>query len=70
MLIWRVCQQVKVEPAPFAATLEELHRDLVVLGQLRESFVEGVRDQENTAATPIETSTETPFNQQRRGHHE
>jgi uncharacterized membrane protein YqjE len=74
MLIWIVYRRVKTEPAPFAATLEELHRDLVVLGQLRESFVEGVRDQ----GTPVETSTETSagtstgaaLDHQRRGHHE
>jgi uncharacterized membrane protein YqjE len=70
MLIWTVCRRAKTEPAPFAATLEELHRDLVILGQLRESFVEGVRDQ----GTPVETSTETAasthLDQQRRGHHE
>lgn len=62
VLIWVVCHRIKTESAPFAATLEELHRDLVVLGQLRESFVEGVRDSE----PPIET----PLDQPRRGHHE
>jgi uncharacterized membrane protein YqjE len=61
-LIWTVCRRVKVEPAPFAATLEELHRDLVVLGQLRESFVEGVRDTEPPAETPLDHPS--------RGHHE
>jgi uncharacterized membrane protein YqjE len=74
MLIWTVCRRVKAEPAPFTATLEELHRDLVVLGQLRESFVEGVRDQETTAETSTEnaagTSTGTSSDHQRRGHHE
>jgi membrane protein implicated in regulation of membrane protease activity len=78
MLIWSVCRRVKAEPAPFAATLEELHRDLVVLGQLRESFVEGVRDQGTSAETSTEvsagTSTEAPAgthpDHQRRGHHE
>lgn len=77
-LIWSVCRQVKTEPAPFAATLEELHRDLVVLGQLRESFVEGVRDQgtsvetsaETTTETSAGTSTRTSIDRQRRGHHE
>jgi uncharacterized membrane protein YqjE len=62
MLIWTVCRRVNSEPTPFTATLEELHRDLVVLGQLRESFVEGVRD--------TETPSETPSDQPRRGHHE
>lgn len=65
-LIWVVCHQVKTESAPFAATLEELHRDLVVLGQLRESFVEGVRDSEASPLTP----SETPLDHQKRGHHE
>ena len=66
LLVWTVCRRAKTEPAPFAATLEELHRDLVVLGQLRESFVDGVRDQ----GTPAETSTETSLDHRRRGHHE
>jgi uncharacterized membrane protein YqjE len=78
MLIWTVCRRAKTEPAPFAATLEELHRDLVVLGQLRESFVEGVRDQgtsegtttETSAQTSAGTSTGTSSDHQRRGHHE
>jgi uncharacterized membrane protein YqjE len=70
ILIWMVCNQIKTESAPFSATLEELQRDLVVLGQLRESFIEGVRDQETPVETSTETSTETPFNHQRRGHHE
>jgi len=70
ILIWSVCRRVKSEPAPFAATLEELQRDLVVLGQLRESFVEGVRDQETAADTSTGTSKETPLDHQRRGHHE
>jgi uncharacterized membrane protein YqjE len=78
MLIWSVCRRVKAEPAPFTATLEELHRDLVVLGQLRESFVEGVRDQwtsegtttETSAQTSAGTSTGTSSDHQRRGHHE
>jgi hypothetical protein len=67
MLIWSVCRQVKTESAPFAATLEELHQDLVLLGQLRESFVEGVRDQGSAAKTSAETSTRTPIDRQRRG---
>ncbi len=62
VLIWVVCHRIKTESAPFAATLEELHRDLVVLGQLRESFVEGVRDSE--------PSEETPLEHEKRGHHE
>jgi len=62
VLILIVCKRIKTESAPFTATLEELHRDLVVLGQLRESFVEGVRDSE--------PPTETPLEHPRRGHHE
>jgi uncharacterized membrane protein YqjE len=69
-LILIVCRRVKTEPAPFAVTLEELHRDLVVLGQLRESFVEGVRDQGTPAETAMENFTGTQVYQQRRGHHE
>jgi len=69
-LIWIVCHRIKTESTPFAATLEELHRDLVVLGQLRESFVEGVRDQGTSKDTSTETSAGTPLDHQRRGHHE
>lgn len=73
-LILIVCRRLKTEPAPFAVTLEELHRDLVVLGQLRESFVEGVRDQgtpaESSTETSAGTSTGTSLDHQRRGHHE
>ena len=43
-LIWRVCHRLKTEPAPFSASIEELHRDLVVLGSLRESFAQGLRE--------------------------
>jgi uncharacterized membrane protein YqjE len=69
-LIWIVCHRIKTESTPFSATLEELHRDLVVLGQLRESFVEGVRDQGTSTDTSTETSAGTPLDHQRRGHHE
>jgi len=69
-LILIVCRRVKTEPAPFAATLEELHQDLVLLGQLRESFVEGVRDPETPAETSSENFTGTQVYQQKRGHHE
>jgi uncharacterized membrane protein YqjE len=34
-LIWRVCYRLKTEPSPFAASIEEFHRDLAVLGSLR-----------------------------------
>jgi len=43
-LVWGVCHRLKTEATPFSATLEELHRDLVVLGSLRESFAQGVQD--------------------------
>lgn len=61
-LIWAVCHRLKTEAAPFSVTLEEFHRDLVVLGQLRESFAEGVRDPEPSA--------DAPSGQEKRGHHE
>jgi uncharacterized membrane protein YqjE len=48
-LIWRVCHQLKTEPAPFSASIEELHRDLVVLGSLRESFAQGLREPDASA---------------------
>lgn len=56
-LVWNVCHRLKTEASPFSATLEELHRDLVVLGSLRDSFAQGVKDPDSTA-TPV------------RGHHE
>jgi len=56
-LVWGVCHRLKTEATPFSATLEELHRDLVVLGSLRDSFAQGVRD-------------EDPADSQIRGHHE
>lgn len=42
-LIWTVCQRLKSEPTPFSATLEELHRDIVVLSSLHDSFARGLR---------------------------
>lgn len=42
-LIAVVLKRLRTEPTPFSATMEELHRDLVVLGSLRDSFVQGVR---------------------------
>ena len=56
-LVWGVCHRLKTETSPFSATLEELHRDLVVLGSLRDSFAQGVKDPDSTS-TPV------------RGHHE
>lgn len=56
-LLWGVCHRLKTEATPFSATLEELHRDLVVLGSLRDSFAQGVKEPD---------STDTPV----RGHHE
>jgi uncharacterized membrane protein YqjE len=61
-LIWRVCHQVKTEPPPFAASIEELHRDLVVLGSLSESFAQGFRDPD--------ASAESETNRKAGGHHE
>jgi uncharacterized membrane protein YqjE len=61
-LIWRVCHRLKTEPAPFSASIEELHRDLVVLGSLRESFAQGFRDPESSA--------ESETNRKAGGHHE
>lgn len=43
-LVAVVLERLRTEPTPFSATMEELHRDLVVLGSLRDSFVQGVRD--------------------------
>ncbi len=62
-LIWVVRHRLKTESAPFSVTLEELHRDLVVLGQLRESFLEGLRESEAKTDTPTD-------NTMRGGHHE
>jgi uncharacterized membrane protein YqjE len=45
-LIWIVWRRLKTQETPFSATLEELHRDIVVLGSLRESFTQGVRDEQ------------------------
>lgn len=42
---WTVWRRLETQEMPFAATLEELHRDVVVLGDLRESFAQGVRDE-------------------------
>jgi len=61
-LIWLVCHRLKTETAPFSVTLEELHRDLVVLGSLRDSFAKGVRDPETTNQSSVNTKTG--------GHHE
>lgn len=61
-LIWRVCHRLKSEPAPFSASLEELHRDLVVIGSLRESFAQGLRDSD--------ASAESETNRKAGGHHE
>ncbi len=61
-LIWRVCHQVKTEPPPFATSIEELHRDLVVLGSLSESFAQGFRDPD--------ASAESETNRKAGGHHE
>lgn len=61
-LIWTVCHRLKTEPAPFSVTLEELHRDLVVLGSLPESFTQGVQHPES--------STHSATDKTSRGHHE
>lgn len=61
-LIWRVCHRLKTEPAPFSASIEELHRDLVVLGRLRESFAQGLREPD--------ASVESETNRKTGGHHE
>lgn len=61
-LIWRVCHRLKTEPAPFSASIEELHRDLVVLGSLRESFAQGLREPD--------ASAESETNRKTGGHHE
>lgn len=61
-LIWAVCHRMKSEAAPFSATLEELHRDLVVLGSLRESFTQAVQHPE--------TTSEGMADRESRGHHE
>lgn len=61
-LIWRVCHRLKTEPTPFSASIEELHRDLVVLGSLRESFAQGLREPD--------ASAESETNRKTGGHHE
>ncbi len=61
-LIWRVCHRLKTEPTPFSASLEELHRDLVVLESLRESFAQGLREPD--------ASAESETNRKTGGHHE
>jgi uncharacterized membrane protein YqjE len=61
-LIWRVCHRWNTEPTPFSASIEELHRDLVVLGSLRESFAQGFRDPDAQA--------ESETNRKAGGHHE
>lgn len=42
-LVWH---RLRTQATPFSATMEELHRDVVVLGSLRESFTEGVRNKQ------------------------
>jgi len=42
---WIVWRRLETQEMPFSATLEELHRDVVVLGTLRESLAQGVRDE-------------------------
>jgi uncharacterized membrane protein YqjE len=44
-LVWVVWHRLRTQAPPFSATLEELQRDIVVLGSLRESFTQGVRDE-------------------------
>ena len=61
-LIWRVCHRLKTEPTPFSASIEELHRDLVVLGSLRESLAQGLREPD--------ASAESETNRKTGGHHE
>ena len=61
-LIWRVCHRLKTEPTPFSASLEELHRDLVVLGSLRESFAQGLREPD--------ASVDPEMDRKAGGHHE
>ena len=61
-LIWRVCHRLKTEPAPFSASIEELHRDLVVLGSLRESFAQGLREPD--------VSVDPEMDRKAGGHHE
>lgn len=72
VLVWMVCNRVKTESAPFAVTLEELHRDLVVLGHLRESFTEGLREPESNDETSSEHAAQHASQQAQpvRGHHE
>lgn len=61
-LIWTVCQRLKSEPTPFSATLEELHRDIVVLSSLHDSFARGLR--------APNTNSEDAADRQAGGHHE
>jgi uncharacterized membrane protein YqjE len=61
-LIWRVCHRLKTDPAPFSASIEELHRDLVVLGSLRESFAQGLREPD--------VSVDPEMDRKAGGHHE
>jgi uncharacterized membrane protein YqjE len=61
-LIWQVCHRLKTEPTPFAASIDEFHRDLVVLGSLRDSFMQGLR-QPNA---PSDSETDRKAG----GHHE
>ena len=61
-LIWRVCHRLKTEPTPFSASIEELHRELVVLGSLRESLAQGLREPD--------ASAESETNRKTGGHHE
>lgn len=61
-LIWSVCQRLKSEPMPFSATLEELHRDIVVLSTLHDSFSRGLRG--------ADTSSHDETDRKAGGHHE
>lgn len=42
---WLLWHRLQAQEMPFSATLEELHRDVVMIGSLRESFTQGVRDE-------------------------
>ena len=53
-LIWWVCHRLKTEPSPFAASIEEFHRDLAVLGSLRTQSA----------------AVDAPTDQKTGGHHE
>jgi uncharacterized membrane protein YqjE len=61
-LIWRVCHRLKTEPTPFAASIDELHRDLVLLGSLRDSFAQGLREPD--------ASADSETDRKAGGHHE